>query len=235
MRNAVVKVCSFDGCGKRATSKGMCRGHYCQFVAGKKLAILKHKRCKNEQAPLCSFEGCGRVAITRGLCPAHYHHFQRKRELIPIHSTQRPKLSDPVIEYDEQQCQREDLNGPCHIFRGNKRSGYGRISLGGKSTSVHRYVWKKERGPIPKNKVIDHQCRNRACCNVDHLRLVTRKINSTENIVGAGWQINAAKTHCPKGHPYDSTNTRYDNGRRCIVCLRQRNRINYENRKKKRK
>jgi len=37
--------------------------------------------------------------------------------------------------------------------------------------------------------------------------------------------FNAAKTHCPRGHPYDEANTIYRDGRRfCLECRRKYNR-----------
>ncbi len=90
---------------------------------------------------------------------------------------------------------------------------------------VHRYIWECEVGPIPEGLVLDHQCRNRACCNVDHLRVVTYQVNSTENVVGIGWQVHEAKTHCPSGHVYDEANTYYDGrGRQCRACKNKRQR-----------
>lgn len=37
----------------------------------------------------------------------------------------------------------------------------------------HRWVWEQANGPIPNGYEIDHKCRNRACCNIDHLQLLT--------------------------------------------------------------
>jgi hypothetical protein len=36
-----MKLCSFEGCGKKAVCKGMCPGHYWQMRAGKPLAPLQ--------------------------------------------------------------------------------------------------------------------------------------------------------------------------------------------------
>jgi hypothetical protein len=93
--------------------------------------------------------------------------------------------------------------------------------VGGRMVQAHRYIWEQQRGPIPDNLVMDHRCRNRACINVEHLRLVTTKVNVTENIVGAAWQKNAAKTHCKYGHPFDDQNTRHHvspNGKPARYC-----------------
>lgn len=36
----------------------------------------------------------------------------------------------------------------------------------------HRYVWEQEHGKIPEGFEIDHKCRNRACCNLEHLQML---------------------------------------------------------------
>lgn len=82
--------------------------------------------------------------------------------------------------------------------------------------------WKKvdKNGPIP--------CRNRACVRPSHLEPVTGKVNSLRGL-GAG-ALNARKTHCVNGHPFDSGNTIMRPKRRlCRECKRlssQRSRDN---------
>lgn len=36
----------------------------------------------------------------------------------------------------------------------------------------HRLVWEKTHGHIPEGYEIDHICRNRACCNIQHLQML---------------------------------------------------------------
>ena len=36
----------------------------------------------------------------------------------------------------------------------------------------HRYVWEQANGEIPEGYEVDHICRNRACCNLEHLQLL---------------------------------------------------------------
>lgn len=43
---------------------------------------------------------------------------------------------------------------------------------------AHRYVWEKERGPIPPGMVLNHLCRVPACVNPDHLEVVTQARNA---------------------------------------------------------
>lgn len=38
----------------------------------------------------------------------------------------------------------------------------------------HRYIWEEVNGPVPEGYEIDHICRNRNCCNPDHLRCIPR-------------------------------------------------------------
>ena len=71
----------------------------------------------------------------------------------------------------------EEIN-ECHVCTSHKPNldGYIRVFVG-KDISprcqfLHRLVWKHYKGEIPDQYEIDHKCRNRACCNVDHLQLL---------------------------------------------------------------
>ena len=52
--------------------------------------------------------------------------------------------------------------------------GYFRKYINGKQQMFHRVIYELHNGPIPKGYEVDHMCRNRACCNVKHLRTLTR-------------------------------------------------------------
>lgn len=98
-------------------------------------------------------------------------------------------------------------------------TGYGNVHFDGRDLRIHRVVYEALVGPIPTDLVIDHLCRNRGCCNPQHLEAVT----FTENVRrGAP----AQKTRCVNGHPYDEKNTyRRPNGQRdCRACIRARQR-----------
>ena len=70
----------------------------------------------------------------------------------------------------------------CWIWQGyiNKK-GYGqcwpKTHLG--EYYVHRWMYKKYKGKIPKGKEPDHLCNIKACCNPSHLEAVTRKVHVT--------------------------------------------------------
>ncbi len=83
----------------------------------------------------------------------------------------------PFWERVEQQT---EAAGDCAIFTGHKNEdGYGRIYDGdaGKLVFVHRAVWEREHGPIPKGKKVLHRCDVPACINQDHLFLGTQADN----------------------------------------------------------
>ena len=101
----------------------------------------------------------------------------------------------------------------CWEYTGARTNGYGVFGFEGKTRRVHRFMYSLYT-KIPKDYVIDHLCRNRACCNPLHLEAVTFLEN-----VRRGEP--AQRTHCPYGHPYDEKNTYYRKdvyGRECRAC-----------------
>lgn len=131
----------------------------------------------------------------------------------------RKRGTPPRIICDELTQSNPNIVGPCHVIRGVKnRHGYGQVNFNGAMVGAHRYVWEREVGPIPAGMVIDHQCKNRACCNVDHLRVVTPRVNILENSLGRA-AANFAKTHCIRGHEFTASNTyKLRRGRQCVAC-----------------
>lgn len=101
------------------------------------------------------------------------------------------------------------------------RKGYGKVARSGRTHFVHRYVYEQVKGPIPDGLELDHLCRNRICCNPDHLEPVTHAENLRRAL-----PYREAKTQCRQGHEYTPENTYIrPNGRRdCRECKRIRNR-----------
>lgn len=93
----------------------------------------------------------------------------------------------------------EALTG-CWIWTGSKtRSnefGYGQFwdSSKGKTVLAHRFSYESIKGAIPVGLDVDHLCRNRACCNPDHLEPVCRGENMMRSPHFKDREV------CPKGH-----------------------------------
>ncbi len=61
----------------------------------------------------------------------------------------------------------------------NTKDGYVRVldkprGQGGRLFMRHRVAWEEVHGAIPEGYEIDHMCKNRRCCNVEHLQMLTR-------------------------------------------------------------
>ena len=67
------KTCSFDGCDRWATSKGLCEGHNWQRRKGRTLTPLKKQALPFKEGESCSAEGCSEPLKARQLCQTHYH------------------------------------------------------------------------------------------------------------------------------------------------------------------
>jgi hypothetical protein len=59
------------------------------------------------------------------------------------------------------------------------KDGYGRFWTGYKKHNAlsHRCYYEHVHGPLDPLQLLDHKCRNRACCNPDHLEPVSNQVN----------------------------------------------------------
>ncbi len=178
---------------------------------------------------LCEFPGCDRPYYARGVCKSHCSQLWNGKPLTPLILTARPQGTPPRTDYDEIPCQTPGLVGPCHVSKSRSIvCGYATAKFKGKSIRLHRYVFELAKGsPIADGMMIDHMCRVKRCINPAHLREVTPKINSTENIV------RVQKTHCPQGHEYNAENTKIRRGaKECKVCHRNQSKSSYHRKRK---
>jgi len=131
----------------------------------------------------------------------------------------------------------------CWLWRGPvDRDGYGRY----RGELAHRVIYRELAGAIPDGRELDHLCHtrdkscpggktdpHRRCVYPADLEPVTGLQNSLRGRSFAA--INAAKTRCDHGHPFDLFGTYFrPNGHRdCRVCIRIRV-AKYKRRKRQR-
>ncbi len=120
-------------------------------------------------------------------------------------------------------------NSGCWFWTASTSKGYGGFWFGGKVRKSHRVAYEALVGPIQATLEIDHLCRNTECCNPTHLEPVPHLENVRRGdaplVAGAA---NAAKTHCPAGHPYSAENTCLEGkSRHCRTCHRVREGLRY--------
>ena len=111
-----------------------------------------------------------------------------------------------------------DKSGECWLWTAAvSKRGYGRFRLPTGHIGAHVQSYILTHGPVPEGKEVHHVCENPPCVRPDHLKAVTHRENllASDTIVG----INARKTRCINGHPFDDENTRvYDGKRKCRQC-----------------
>lgn len=97
-----------------------------------------------------------------------------------------------------------DTRTDCWLWTGHRsRKGYGKITDGGTSVEVHRYLYRRLVSDEIDGLDIDHLCRVRHCVNPVHLEAVTHAENIRRGRSGAPQR---ERTHCPRGHAYQGSN-----------------------------
>lgn len=117
----------------------------------------------------------------------------------------------------------------CWIFTGCLQSrGYGCVAAGrkGKTVLVHRLAIAVRDGALT-DLPIDHLCMVRACCNPDHLDVVTTSENNRRSRTARGYCIGG---QCGAGHPLTAETT-YQSRRGRLVCRACANAANREYRR----
>lgn len=151
----------------------------------------------------CTFEDCMNQHYGRGLCRRHWARDRYAGTPAGI----RTHHKTPEQAY----AANLKRDGACIVWTGTiGAQGYGNLVVEGSKMLAHRYSWQRVNGPIPDGMFLDHKCHNRACVNVEHLRIATPKQNvehvqgprldNTSGYLGVSWDKARGKWQAKVGH-----------------------------------
>lgn len=116
-------------------------------------------------------------------------------------------------------------NGDCLVWGGAQtQSGYGSMLTrpNGWVESTHVLSMFVFNGiAVPSSMTVNHRCENKLCVEPKHLQQASVRENNlySHSLIA----VNASKTHCTEGHPYEGDNLRMSSrGQRiCVTCHRR--------------
>jgi hypothetical protein len=95
-----------------------------------------------------------------------------------------PTPSNPQWRRILRKCKHVDTGyaTPCWIWCGRiDTDGYGECKYNGAKRFIHRIAYASLRGTAPARRDVDHKCKQRACCNPEHLAARQPLDNASDN------------------------------------------------------
>lgn len=216
------RTCSVDGCDSPTAARGWCRKHWARWRRTGTTEVAGRER--GTPPPPCLIHDCEAPGNGGwGWCAKHYRRYQRHGDPLAtsrIVGDDVKRFWSYVDQNGSAPAHRPDL-GACWVWTGALTpDGYGSFGVTWMATnSAHRWSYWHHTGSLPADGLeLDHLCHVRRCVNPHHMEPVTHAENVYRSTSFAA--ANAAKTHCPQGHPYSEENTRRqaNGGRLCRVC-----------------
>lgn len=179
-------TCVIGGCERPAFCREWCRTHYGKWQRhGDPLYIGRTGRRVADGPPqLCSVPGCDAPAIARGLCVAHEKRRQRHGDPL-LGSRPRGRVAGSPMSF-LLECVLPYRGGDCVLWPFTRSwNGRGRLTVGGKSWIVSRWVCTQAHGPAPSSAYeAAHSCGRGGdgCISPSHLRWATRAENYADAV-----------------------------------------------------
>mgnify|MGYP003414498065 CR=1 FL=1 len=120
----------------------------------------------------CLIEECKRAIHSNNLCRTHGRRLNEGKTLNePIRQRRWfGKFSNPDSYFQALL----NTNGNCWEWQGPiEPAGYGKMKWGNINTRAHVYAWEFFGFDRTSGLVLDHICKNKICCNPEHLQEVT--------------------------------------------------------------
>lgn len=131
----------------------------------------------------CTVPGCGKKHLANGYCRTHYLRM-RKRGSLEVSILRGVSAVDRILAKSAKN------ESGCLIYTKKlTKKGYAHVRADcGRMRFAHVIMYEAKNGPVPSGMELDHLCRNRACCEPDHLEAVTHIINVQRGIAGHNWK-----------------------------------------------
>ena len=152
-----------------------------------------------------------------GKLAANKRYRQRNPEKLRAYKKARRERAKALREQGRGKVEVE-WEGCCVWTGGLNEKGYGMVRTDCRTKRrAHRVIWEKYKGKIVAGMVLHHKCRNRRCCNPEHLEMVTR----AEHV--ALHMERPTSNRCGKGHEFTPENTyiRTGGARVCRKCANE--------------
>lgn len=125
----------------------------------------------------CIVPGCTGPTVNRTPLECDYHYRERRKG--KPYSVRRRK-DIPLEERVDAVGWTETSNG-CWEWNGFRDNvNYGRIKYKQRPVKLHRFMYERYKGPIPKGLVVRHKCDNPPCSNPEHLEVGTHQENMND-------------------------------------------------------